>query len=62
VNKPVQFLFFLAAVAYPVLVFVFLAVFKAPIRVFSLLAVLIGLVYFLAAVSKKKRKAPGFLF
>jgi hypothetical protein len=55
-------LFYIAAAAYPLLVFFFLVVLKMPLRSFSIFVVLAGLAYFLLATSKKKREFPGSSF
>ncbi|MDR2484774.1 MAG: hypothetical protein LBD55_05215 [Treponema sp.] len=51
-------LFYGAVAAYPVLMFCLLAVFKVPLRVCSLVIIALGLLCFLEATSKKKRKCP----
>jgi hypothetical protein len=54
----IRVLFYGAIAAYPVLMFCLLVVFKVPLRVCSLLIIALGLLYFLGATSKKKRKFP----
>jgi uncharacterized RDD family membrane protein YckC len=50
---------YILAVLYPAGIFFFLVIFKLPVRVITLFPLLLGIGYFLAATSKKKREFPG---
>jgi hypothetical protein len=50
---------FIAAAAYPPLVFCALVVFKLPLRAVSLAAAGFGLVYFISASGTKKKSPPS---
>jgi VIT1/CCC1 family predicted Fe2+/Mn2+ transporter len=61
-RRILEVLFYIAAAAYPVLVFYFLVIRKTPLRVFSLFLIAFAFVVFIAATSKKKRKNRGPCF